>query len=58
VVEELTNVAPYILMTRTRTNPKSAFIVIYKRIVTEIDNFLDIPVIIMSVFFVLILNIR
>jgi len=53
VVEELTNVATYILMTETWANPRPAFIVIDKRIVTEIDAFLDIPFLIMSIFFVI-----
>lgn len=52
VVEEVSNLAPYILIVGSVMNATQAFLVTDKKIISEISCFEDIPFSLMSAFFV------
>ncbi len=52
VVEEVSYLAPYILMTGSLLQPEQAFLVIDKKIINEVMDFEDIPFILTSAYFV------
>ena len=52
IVEDITNLAPYVLVTGRLDNPEQAFLVVDKKIVSELQTFLDVPFSLMSAFFV------
>ncbi len=48
VVEEVSYLTPYILMTGSLLQPEQAFLVVDKKIINEVMNFEDIPLILTS----------
>ena len=52
IVEDITNLAPYVLVTGMLDNPEQAFLEVDRKIVMELQNFLDVPFSLMSAFFV------
>ncbi len=51
-MEDTPNLAQFVLIIGTRSSPKQAFLVMDKKIVTEIEHSLDIPFVLMSAFLV------
>ncbi len=52
VVEEVSYLTPFILMTGSLLQPEQAFLVVDKKIINEVMNFEDIPLILTSAYFV------